>query len=193
MADLVLETLLPGLPPPRRGKVRDVYDLGDRVLLVATDRISAFDAGLSPGVAQKGKILTGLSNFWFRRFAAVVPHHILETDAARSPEPLASSRSLLAGRAVLAKKCRVVPFECVARGYLAGSGWKDYRKTGAVCGQRLPAGLHEPDRPPEPIFTPATKAETGHDENVPFAAVAGAGGGQLAGRLRANTSALRSE
>src|ERR1019366_484905 len=115
-----------------------------------------------------------LSNFWLRKFADVVPNHILETDAARFPEPLASSRSLLAGRAVLANKCRVVPFEGVARGYLAGSGWKDYRKTGAVCGQRLPAGLHEADRLPEPIFTPATKAETGHDENGPFAAVAAA-------------------
>ncbi|HSB62737.1 MAG TPA: phosphoribosylaminoimidazolesuccinocarboxamide synthase [Thermoanaerobaculia bacterium] len=190
MADAVLETLLPGLPPPRRGKVRDVYDLGDRVLLVATDRISAFDAVLSPGIPEKGKILTGLSNFWFRKFADVVPNHLLETDAARFPEPLASSRSLLAGRAVLAKKCRVVPFECVARGYLAGSGWKDYVKTGSVCGQRLPAGLREADRLPEPIFTPATKAETGHDENVPYAAVAAAVGAALAGRLRDLTLTL---
>jgi phosphoribosylaminoimidazole-succinocarboxamide synthase len=192
MSDAVLETRLPGLPPPRRGKVRDVYDLGDRVLLVATDRISAFDAVLSPGIPDKGRILTGLSNFWFRKFADVVPNHLLETDAARFPETLASSRSLLAGRAVLAKKCRVVPFECVARGYLAGSGWKDYRKSGAVCGHRLPAGLKEADRLPAPIFTPATKAETGHDENVPHSAVAAAVGSALADRLRDLTLALYS-
>ncbi len=190
MAQAVLETSLPGLPLPRRGKVRDVYDLGDRVLLVATDRISAFDAVLSPGIPDKGKILTGLSNFWFRKFAGVVPNHLLETDATRFPEPLARHRDLLSGRAVLARKCRVVPFECVARGYLAGSGWKDYRKTGAICGHRLPAGLLEADRLPEPIFTPATKAETGHDENVSFDAMARGAGDALAGRLRDLTLAL---
>lgn len=190
MAQAVLETSLPGLPLPRRGKVRDVYDLGDRVLLVATDRISAFDAVLSPGIPDKGKILTGLSNFWFRRFAGVVPNHLLETDAARFPKALARHRDLLSGRAVLATKCRVVPFECVARGYLAGSGWKDYRKTGAICGHRLPAGLLEADRLPEPIFTPATKAESGHDENVSFEAMARGAGKALAGRLRDLTLAL---
>ena len=184
MAAAVLETHLPGLPPPRRGKVRDVYDLGDRVLLVATDRISAFDAVLSPGIPEKGKILTGLSNFWFRKFADVVPNHLLETDAARFPEPLASSRSLLAGRAVLAKKCRVVPFECVARGYLAGSGWKDYVKTGSVCGQRLPAGLREADRLPEPIFTPATKEESGHDINISFEKMVELAGREVSATLR---------
>ena len=174
MAEAVLETLLPGLPPPRRGKVRDVYDLGDRVLLVATDRISAFDAVLSPGIPDKGKILTGLSNFWFRKFAGAVPNHLVETDAARFGGALAPHRALLEGRAVLARKCRVVPFECVARGFLAGSGWKDYRATGRVCGHPLPPGLREADRLQEPLFTPATKAETGHDENVPFAAMASA-------------------
>ncbi len=190
MAQAVLETALPGLTLPRRGKVRDVYDLGDRVLLVATDRISAFDAVLSPGIPDKGKILTGLSNFWFRKFGGVVPNHLLETDAARFPEHLARHRDLLSGRAVLARKCRVVPFECVARGYLAGSGWKDYRKTGAICGHRLPAGLLEADRLPEPIFTPATKAESGHDENVSFEAMARGAGNALAGRLRDLTLAL---
>ncbi len=190
MARAVLETLLPGLPPPRRGKVRDVYDLGDRVLLVATDRISAFDAVLSPGIPDKGRILTRLSNFWFRKFADLVPNHLVETEAVLFGGALAPHRELLRGRAVLARKCRVVPYECVARGYLAGSGWKDYRKTGAVCGQRLPAGLHEADRLPEPIFTPATKAETGHDENVPYAEVAAAVGAALAGRLRDLTLAL---
>ena len=190
MAEAVLETLLPGLPSPRRGKVRDVYDLGDRVLLVATDRISAFDAVLSPGIPDKGKILTALSNFWFRKFAGAVPNHLVETDAARFGGALAPHRALLEGRAVLARKCRVVPFECVARGFLAGSGWKDYRATGRVCGHPLPPGLREADRLQEPLFTPATKAETGHDENVPFAAMASALGESLAARLRDLTLAL---
>ena len=190
MAQAVLETSLPGLPPPRRGKVRDVYDLGDRVLLVATDRISAFDVVLSPGIPDKGKILTGLSNFWFRRFAGVVPNHLVETDATRFPEALDRHRDLLSGRAVLARKCRVVPFECVARGYLAGSGWKDYRRSGEICGHRLPAGLLEGERLPEAIFTPATKAESGHDENVAFETMARGAGSALAGRLRDLTLAL---
>jgi phosphoribosylaminoimidazole-succinocarboxamide synthase len=186
------ESFLPGLPAPRRGKVRDVYDLGDELLIVATDRISAFDVVLSPGIPGKGKVLTGLSNFWFQKFAATVPHHLLETDAARFPAPLAAHRDVLAGRAVLARKCRVVPFECVARGYLAGSGWKDYVKTGSVCGHRLPSGLIEAERLPEPIFTPATKAETGHDENVPFEAMASAVGLDTARRLRDLTLELYS-
>lgn len=177
-------TLLPGLPPPRRGKVRDVYDLGDRLLVVATDRISAFDVVLSPGIPGKGAVLTQLSTFWFRKFGALVPNHLVETDAAAFPAELAPHASLLAGRSVLVKKCRVVPFECVARGYLAGSGWKDYRKTGAVCGVPLPAGLVEASRLPEPVFTPATKAESGHDENVSFETMANAVGQELAARLR---------
>ena len=184
MAMAVLETLLPGLPPPRRGKVRDVYDLGDRVLLVATDRISAFDAVLRPGIPDKGRILTELSNFWFGKFSGVVPNHLLETDAGRFGGALAPHAAVLRGRAVLARKCRVVPFECVARGYLAGSGWKDYRATGSVCGHALPEGLREADRLPAPLFTPATKAETGHDENVAFDVMASALGEGLAGKLR---------
>jgi phosphoribosylaminoimidazole-succinocarboxamide synthase len=188
--DAVLETSLPGLPPPRRGKVRDVYDLGDRLLLVATDRISAFDCVLSPGIPDKGKILTQLSNFWFRRFGEVVPNHLIETDAARFPEAAAEHASLLAGRGVLARKCRVVPFECVARGYLAGSGWKEYRETGSVCGVRLPPGLREADRLPDAIFTPATKAESGHDINVSLEAMASSVGAELAKRLKAVTLEL---
>jgi len=184
MREPVSQTSLPGLPPPRRGKVRDVYDLGDKLLIVASDRISAFDVVLSPGIPDKGALLTRLSSFWFRRFADVVPNHLLETDAARFPSLLEAHRDLLSGRSVLVKKCRVVPFECVARGFLAGSGWKDYRKTGEVCGHRLPAGLREADRLPEAIFTPATKAETGHDENVPVATMASALGTELTARLR---------
>jgi len=184
MREPVSETSLPGLPPPRRGKVRDVYDLGDRLLIVASDRISAFDVVLSPGIPDKGALLTRLSSFWFRRFESVVDNHLLETDAARFPAPLDAHRDLLSGRSVLVRKCRVVPFECVARGYLAGSGWKDYRKTGEVCGHRLPAGLREADRLPEAIFTPATKAETGHDENVSIETMAKAVGVELTAKLR---------
>ncbi len=184
MREPVVETALPGLPSPRRGKVRDVYDLGETLLIVATDRISAFDVVLSPGIPEKGVLLTKLSTFWFRKFERDVPNHLLETDAGRFPAPLAPHRELLSGRAVLVKKCRVVPFECVARGFLAGSGWKDYGKTGAVCGHRLPPGLREADRLPAPIFTPATKAETGHDENVSFETMAKAVGESLAEKLR---------
>ena len=192
MPEAVLETSLPGLPPPRRGKVRDVYDLGDRLLLVATDRISAFDCVLSPGIPDKGKILTQLSNFWFRRFADVVPNHLIETDASLFPEPAAAHAALLSGRSVLAKKCAVVPFECVARGYLAGSGWKEYRESGSVCGIPLPKGLREADRLPEAIFTPATKAESGHDMNVSFEAMASAAGAELSTRLKSLTLELYS-
>ena len=185
-------TSLPGLPPPRRGKVRDVYDLGERLLVVATDRISAFDVVLSPGIPGKGAVLTQLSTFWFRKFESLVPNHLLETDASAFPPDLATHAGLLAGRSVLVRKCRVVPFECVARGYLAGSGWKDYRRTGSVCGVPLPAGLAEASRLPEPIFTPATKAEEGHDENVSFEAMADAVGRDLASRLRDLTLAIYS-
>jgi len=184
MRESVSQTSLPGLPPPRRGKVRDVYDLGEKLLIVATDRISAFDVVLSPGIPDKGVLLTRLSNFWFRKFAGVVANHLLETDAARFPAPLEAQRGLLAGRSVLVKKCRVVPFECVARGFLVGSGWKDYRATGEVCGHRLPPGLREADRLAEPIFTPATKAETGHDLNIPISTMADAVGAELAAKLK---------
>ena len=185
-------TSLPGLPPPRRGKVRDVYDLGERLLVVATDRISAFDVVLAPGIPGKGAVLTQLSTFWFRKFESLVPNHLLETDASAFPPGLAAHAGLLAGRSVLVRKCRVVPFECVARGYLAGSGWKDYRRTGAVCGVPLRDGLAEASRLPEPIFTPATKADEGHDENVAFEAMADVVGRDLASRLRELTLAIYS-
>lgn len=188
----VESTSLPGLPPPRRGKVRDVYDLGDSLLLVATDRISAFDVVLSPAIPGKGIVLSQLSNFWFHRFGDVVRNHLKATRVGDFPHGLREHEALLAGRAVLARKCHVVPFECVARGYIAGSGWKDYRRTGAVCGHALPHGLREADRLSEPIFTPATKAETGHDENVPFDRMADAVGRDLAIRLRDLTLTLYS-
>jgi len=178
-----METHLPGVPLVRRGKVRELYDAGDALLLVATDRISAFDCVLSPGIPDKGRVLSQLSNFWFRRFADV-ENHLLETDAARFPERLRPFEELLAGRSVLVRKAEVIPFECVARGYLAGSGWADYVRTGKVCGVALPAGLSQADRLTEPIFTPATKAESGHDENVPFSQIASAIGTEDAERLR---------
>ncbi len=167
----ITETHLTSARLSRRGKVRELYDLGDTLLLVASDRISAFDVVLAPGIPDKGRILTQLSSFWFRKFNDV-ENHILETDVARFPEELRADEPLLAGRAVIVKKCEVVPFECVARGYLAGSGWSEYKKSGKVCGIPLPSGLREADRLPEPIFTPATKAETGHDENISFETMA---------------------
>jgi phosphoribosylaminoimidazole-succinocarboxamide synthase len=167
----ITETHLSSVRLSRRGKVRELYDLGHFLLLVASDRISAFDVVLSPGIPDKGKILTQLSNFWFHQFSDV-ENHLLETDVARFPEELRADEPLLAGRSVIVRKCEVVPFECVARGYLAGSGWSEYKKTGRVCGIPLPAGLREADRLAEPIFTPAIKAETGHDENVPFETMA---------------------
>ena len=146
-----------------RGKVRDVYDAGeDRLLLVATDRISAFDVVLPDPIPDKGRVLTGLSSFWFERTADLVPHHVVSTDAVDFPAPFAGVPTL-AGRATLVRKAKVVPMECVARGYLSGSGWTQYRATGAVCGVPLPEGLVESDRLPEPIFTPTSKAESGHD------------------------------
>ncbi|HEV7671824.1 MAG TPA: phosphoribosylaminoimidazolesuccinocarboxamide synthase [Thermoanaerobaculia bacterium] len=185
----VVRTELPGLPAPKRGKVRDVYDLGDRLLIVATDRLSAYDHILSPGIPDKGKLLHQMSAFWFERLAGIVPHHLLAGDL---PEELAPYSSLLAGRSALVRKARVFPFECVARGYLAGSGYREYREGGAVCGLPLPSGLVRASRLPEPIFTPATKAEEGHDENVTFERMAADLGGDLAARLRDLTLTLYS-
>ncbi|MFQ5525404.1 MAG: phosphoribosylaminoimidazolesuccinocarboxamide synthase [Thermoanaerobaculia bacterium] len=180
----VLETQLAGMPPPHRGKVRDIYDLGETLLLVACDRISAYDHVLRPAIPGKGKILNQLTNFWFERLSDSVPNHLLATEAADFPSELAAHREALQGRAVLVRKASVVPFECVARGYLAGSGFREYTASGAVCGVELPAGLRRADRVPEPIFTPATKAETGHDENVSFEVMAAGVGEPLASKLR---------
>jgi phosphoribosylaminoimidazole-succinocarboxamide synthase len=190
MSTAVSHTELPALPPPKRGKVRDVYDFGDRLLIVATDRLSAYDHVLSPGIPDKGKILNQLSAFWFARLAGAVPHHLLATDPAAFPEPLPALAPLLAGRSALVRKAKVVPFECVARGYLAGSGYKEYVAGGGVCGIPLPPGLVRASKLPEPIFTPATKAEVGHDENVTFERMAADAGAALAARLRDLTLAL---
>jgi phosphoribosylaminoimidazole-succinocarboxamide synthase len=179
----VTETQLSGARLSRRGKVRELYDLGDSLLLVASDRISAFDCVLSPGIPDKGKILTQLSNFWFQRFPEV-ENHLIEIEPERFPEALSADRETLAGRSVIVRKAEVIPFECVARGYLAGSGWQDYRKTGQVCGIPLPPGLVEAERLPEPIFTPATKSERGHDENISFERMASRIGKSEAEALR---------
>ncbi len=165
-SNVVLQTSLEDLPV-RRGKVRDIYDLGDTLLLVSTDRISAFDWICPTGIPDKGRVLTQISNFWFDRLKE--PNHLLETDVNRIDLPVGVDRGSLAGRTILVRKTEVVPVECVVRGYLVGSGWKDYQRTGAVCGVQLPAGLKECDKLPEPIFTPATKAQVGeHDENILF-------------------------
>jgi phosphoribosylaminoimidazole-succinocarboxamide synthase len=171
------------VPFLRRGKVRDLYDLGDALLIVSTDRVSAFDAVLTPGIPDKGKILNQLSNFWFRQFPEI-ENHVLETRFENFPKALELDREELVGRSVIVKKCRVIPFECVARGYLAGSGLKDYRKSGHICEIALPPGLQEAAKLPEPIFTPATKSESGHDENVPFRVLENALGRKRAEELR---------
>jgi len=193
MTEIVWETEIPELPPPRRGKVRDIYDLGDQLLIVACDRISAYDHVLKPGIPGKGKILTQLSNYWFGLFGEVVPNHLVAIEPGDFPAALASHRDQLEGRSVLVRKAAVVPFECVARGYLAGSGFREYTDRQSVCGVPLPAGLERADRLPEPIFTPATKAESGHDENVPYEVMSEALGEELAGRLRAFTLEIFSQ
>jgi phosphoribosylaminoimidazole-succinocarboxamide synthase len=169
--------------PCRRGKVRDVYDLGDRLLIVATDRISAYDWILPTGIPDKGRILTGLSEFWFSRLG--VRHHLISTDPADAGLNLDPTETgQLRGRSMVVKKAEVVPFECVVRGYLSGSGWREYRESGTVCGEALTGGLVESSRIEPPIFTPATKAETGHDENVSFETMAEVTGIETADKLR---------
>ncbi len=180
-ATAVTETTL-DFWPRRRGKVRDIYDLGDRLLLVATDRISAFDWVLPTGIPDKGRVLTGLSRFWFDHLQ--VPHHLLSMDLSQLDWPQGFDYSPLEGRAMIVRKTQVVPIECVVRGYLIGSGWKDYQRTGAVCGIELPPGLQMAQQLPQPIFTPATKAETGHDENISFDEMIERIGPEMAHRLR---------
>jgi len=180
----VVETNLPDIPC-RRGKVRDVYDLGDRLLIVATDRVSAFDWVLPNGIPDKGRVLTALSRFWFDLLG--VPNHIISTDVEGMELPSHIDRQQLVGRSMLVHKAEVVPIECVARGYLAGSGWREYQQDATVCGLPLPVGLTESDRLPEPIFTPATKAESGHDENISFQRMADSVGQSLSEELRRRT------
>ena len=193
LAPPILHTTLAERAPDRHGKVRDIYDFGDRLLIVATDRISASDYVLASGIPDKGKILTQISAFWFGRTAGVVQNHLLSVDIADFPAEAQSSAAMLAGRSMLVRRTEPLPIECVARGYLSGSAWKDYKATGQVCGVRLPAGLLESSRLPEPIFTPATKAQSGHDINISEADAAAIVGAGVLARARALTLRLYSE
>ncbi len=181
---------MPGVELVARGKVRDVYALGGQLLIVATDRISAFDYILATGIPDKGRVLTQLSVFWFDFLRDVTPTHFLTADVSEYPASLRPFRDQLEGRSMLVKRGRMVDIECVARGYLSGSGWKEYRDCGSVCGIPLPGGLKESDRLPEPIFTPSTKAQTGHDENISFERAVALAGADLAGKLRDLTLAI---
>lgn len=166
MNNIVLETEMPDIGTPRRGKVRDIYDLGDSLLLVVTDRISAFDVVLPNGIPGKGKVLTAISVFWFIMMEDIVQNHILAIEVKDMPQKLHKYKDLLEGRSLLVKKAKVAPVECIVRGYLSGSGWKSYQKDGTVCGIKLPAGMQESSKIEQPIFTPSTKAESGHDINI---------------------------
>jgi phosphoribosylaminoimidazole-succinocarboxamide synthase len=182
---VILETNLADIPRHARGKVRDVYQVDEqRLLIVATDRISAFDYILQTGIPDKGRVLTQLSIFWFDFLKDLTPNHFLTARVEDYPDPLPRFASQLQGRSMLVKRARMIDIECVARGYISGSGWKEYRENGTVCGIRLPAGLRESDRLPEPIFTPATKAQTGHDENISFERAASLIGQELAETVR---------
>jgi len=193
LATPVLTTSIARRSPDRHGKVRDIYDFGDRLLIVATDRLSAFDYVLGSGIPDKGKVLTQISAFWFDRTRAIVANHLLATDPGQYPPEVRDDRELLAGRSMLVRKTDPLAIECVARGYLSGSAWKDYLASGEVCGIRLPPGLRESDRLPEPIFTPATKAQTGHDINISEADAAAMVGRDVAARARELTLRLYTE
>jgi phosphoribosylaminoimidazole-succinocarboxamide synthase len=179
---VIRETNFAGVTPAARGKVRDIYDLGDKLLIVATDRLSAFDVVMPTPIPDKGQVLTQLSLFWFDLLKDVIPNHVVS--ATEFPAPFDAHRNELAGRSMVVRKTKPLPIECVVRGYVSGSGWKDYRTTGKICGIALPAGLRESDKLPEPIFTPATKATSGHDENIPFEQAASLVGQELAVRVR---------
>ena len=188
---LVLETNLAGLKPPKRGKVRDIYDLGDTLLIVATDRISAFDVVLPNAVPEKGRVLTQISKFWFAQTEKIVKNHLISTDVKDFPSSCMPHASLLEGRSMLVRKSQPLPVECIVRGYLSGSGLKEYRSTGSVSGIKLPAGLTEASRLPEPIFTPSTKEEIGeHDVNIDFDTVVKLVGRNTADKIRASTLAV---
>ena len=189
MGDVILETALP-IPLFARGKVRDMYDLGDRLLIVTTDRISAFDVVLPLGIPEKGRVLNQLSAFWFQRMGHIIPNHLISTDVADYPAALQADHEMLAGRSMLVHKAKRIDAECVVRGYLAGTGWRDYVRTGEVCGHKLPPGMVESQEFSEPIFTPATKAETGHDENISRTELASRIGTEFAARLEEASLAI---
>jgi phosphoribosylaminoimidazole-succinocarboxamide synthase len=184
---VLLQTNLPGIELAGRGKVRDIYRIGEELLIVATDRISAFDYILATGIPDKGKVLTQMTLFWLEHLKNIVANHLITADVREYPVALRRYADQLEGRSMLVRRARMVEIECVARGYLSGSGWKEYRESGTVCGIALPSGLTESAQLPEPVFTPAIKATSGHDENISFARVAGIVGSELAGRLRGLT------
>ena len=191
MSKLVLNTDFPDLKLAGRGKVRDIYDLGESLLIVTTDRISAFDVIMNEAIPDKGYVLTQISAFWFRQMEDIIPNHIISTDVKEFPAACQKYADVLEGRSMLVKKAKPLPAECIVRGYLSGSGWKDYKATGAVCGIKLPAGLVESDRLPEPIFTPSTKAELGtHDENISFDQMVKMCGRELSEKVRDVTLAI---
>lgn len=188
---VISHTSIPGISPWKQGKVRDVYDLGDNLLIVATDRLSAFDVILPDGIPNKGKVLTQISAFWFGKLAELIDNHLVSTDVRDFPEPFRSHPGQFAGRSMVVRKTRPLPVECIARGYLSGSGWSEYRRSGAICGIPLPGGLRESDRLPSAIFTPTTKAEIGtHDENITFDEVGRLVGADVARTLRDITLSL---
>ncbi len=193
LAAPILHTTLADRRPDRQGKVRDIYDFGDRLLIVATDRISAFDYVLGSGIPDKGKVLTQISAFWFDRTKTIVPNHVVSTDASSYPGAARAAVDLLRGRSMLVTRTEPLPIECVARGYLSGSGWKDYVTTGEVCGMALPRGLRESDRLPHPLFTPATKAQSGHDINISEKDAADLVGKRVLDRVRDLTLRLYAE
>ena len=182
--DTLLSLELPGIKKIRSGKVRELFDLGDSYLMVASDRISAFDVIMPNGIPRKGEVLTQISHFWFEKFAGLVPNHLLARAGDPLPKELQPYADKIALRSMIVKKAKPLAVECIVRGYVVGSGWKDYQKTGAICGIKLPAGLKESSELAEPIFTPSTKAETGHDENIPFAEAQNILGADLANQAR---------
>lgn len=191
---MVMQTNFEGVKPPKRGKVRDIYDLGDKLLIVATDRISAFDVVLREGIPGKGKVLNQISVYWFDRMNDIIPNHLISTDVSDYPEVFHKYKDVLEGRSMLVRKTKPLPVECVVRGYITGSGWKEYQKSGSVCGIRLPEGLVESSKLENPIFTPATKAEEGeHDENITFEKASELMGRELAGKVRGISIALYSK
>jgi len=191
MTQIVMQTDFADLNLVSRGKVRDIYDLGEHLLIVTSDRISAFDVIMNEGIPQKGYVLTQISKFWFEQMSDIIPNHIVATDVADFPAVTHKYRDQLEGRSMLVKKAKPLPVECIVRGYISGSGWKDYKQTGGICGIPLPSGLKESDKLPEPIFTPSTKAELGdHDENIPFEKVEELCGKTLAAEVKATTLAI---
>jgi phosphoribosylaminoimidazole-succinocarboxamide synthase len=193
MAHLVLQTDFPDLKLAGRGKVRDIYDLGETLLIVTTDRISAFDVIMNEAIPDKGFVLTQISAFWFRQMEDIIPNHIISTEVRDFPASCQKYAAELEGRSMLVRKARPLPVECIVRGYISGSGWKDYRATGAICGIKLPEGLVESAKLPEPIFTPSTKAELGdHDENISFDTCVELVGREMAEQIRDKTIAIYS-